>query len=351
MKKFLIILLICFVLAMAFLPQPTFNAAERGFYLWLEVVLPALLPFFICSELLLSLGAMDDLGKALNGLMRPLFNLPGAASLAIVMGYTSGFPTGAAVCASLRTQGLISKSEGDRLLAFTNNAGPLFILISIATGILQTPQAGPLILIVHYGLNLILGIILGRSAPTSSCQPSPKRPPQQTIPGNQPIGRLLKTAAKKSGVNIAIIGCYMIFFSVAAELAAHCLHLPSIICGAFLEMTLGVNAVSETGLSLPMQIALAGAIISFGGLCVQSQVAAMVADTDLSVKTYLLCRLFHSAATFIVLYLLSAKLSLTACTAAFTPPLMAIIMYNWVLALAISLLIAIASLLSRYASP
>jgi len=350
MKKLLIVLLICFVLAMAFLPQPTFNAAERGFYLWLEVVLPALLPFFICCELLLSLGAMDSLGKALNGVMRPLFNLPGAASLAIVMGYTSGFPTGATVCASLRSQGLISKNEGERLLAFTNNAGPLFILISIATGILQTPQAGPLILFVHYGVNLLLGIILGRLSPSSGCPPSSSRLLRQTMPSKQPIGRLLKEAAKKSGVNIAVIGCYMIFFSVVAELTTHCLHFPALLCGAFLEMTLGVNAVSETGLSLPLQIALAGAIISFGGLCVQSQVAAMVADTDLSVKTYLLCRLFHAAAAFIVLYVLSKGLSLTVCTGAVTPPLSAFILYNWGLALTIGLLTLFASLLSRRTS-
>ena len=350
MKNFFITLLICFVLAMAFFPQPTFNAAERGFYLWLEVVLPALLPFFICSELLLSLGAMDSLGKALNGLMRPLFNLPGAASLAIVMGYTSGFPTGATVCASLRSQGLISKSEGERLLAFTNNAGPLFILISIATGILQTPQAGPLILIVHYGLNIILGIILGRLSPSGECENSPARILGQIKPGKQPLGRLLKEAAKKSGVNIAVIGCYMIFFSVAAELAAHCLHIPALLCGAFLEMTLGVNAVSETGLSLPLQIALAGAIISFGGLCVQSQVAAMVADTDLSVKTYLFCRLIHSTAAFLVLYLLSNTFSLTVSTVPAAPPLSTLIMYNWYLALCVSFLIAVASLLSSRTS-
>jgi len=141
-------------------PKEGFTAAQRGLELWWKSVLPALLPFFIVSELLVLLGAMRVLGRWLEPLMRPLFNLPGAAALAVIMGYTSGFPTGAAITAGLRKDGALTRDEGERLLAFTNNAGPFFILIVAGAGMFNSPRAGLFLAALHYGLNLLLGVTL-----------------------------------------------------------------------------------------------------------------------------------------------------------------------------------------------
>src|SRR5690625_4090740 len=67
-------------LAIAILLYPTesFEASIRGLNLWLEVVFPSLLPFFIVAELFLAFGIVRLIGVLLEPLMRPLYNITGA---------------------------------------------------------------------------------------------------------------------------------------------------------------------------------------------------------------------------------------------------------------------------------
>ena len=60
--------------------------------------------------------------------MRPLFNVPGESAYAFIMGLISGYPVGAKIVTDLRKTNLCSKDEGERMLCFTNNSGPLFII-------------------------------------------------------------------------------------------------------------------------------------------------------------------------------------------------------------------------------
>lgn len=83
-------------------PQAVFMASQRGLKAWWEIVFPALLPFFIGTELLIGFGVVRFMGVLLEPVMRPLFNLPGAASFVVAVGFTSGFPIGSAITAQLR---------------------------------------------------------------------------------------------------------------------------------------------------------------------------------------------------------------------------------------------------------
>ena len=62
-------------------PKESFDSAIMGLNLWWNVVFPALLPFFILSEILMGLGVVHFIGVLLEPLMRPLFNVPGVGAL------------------------------------------------------------------------------------------------------------------------------------------------------------------------------------------------------------------------------------------------------------------------------
>ena len=105
-------------------PQVVFQGALTGLKTWWNIVFPALLPFFIASELLMSFGVVHFMGVLLEPVMRPLFNVPGAGSFVMAIGYTSGYPIGSMVTARLRAEGLCSRVEAERLMSFTNNSSP-----------------------------------------------------------------------------------------------------------------------------------------------------------------------------------------------------------------------------------
>ena len=115
-------------LTLIIFPRESVAAARDGLNLWLNNVLPAVLPFTIGANLLIALGAAGFFGAFLEPLMRRVFGLPGAGAFALVIGIVSGYPIGAKVVCDMRLRGEISRDEAQRLISFVNNSGPLFVL-------------------------------------------------------------------------------------------------------------------------------------------------------------------------------------------------------------------------------
>lgn len=111
--------------AMVIYPDAAYDSAVDGLKLWWEVVFPALLPFFIGSEILMGLGVVHFMGVLLEPFMRPLFNVPGVGSFVMAMGLASGYPLGSILTAKLRRDNLCSRTEAERLMSFTNTADPM----------------------------------------------------------------------------------------------------------------------------------------------------------------------------------------------------------------------------------
>lgn len=350
-------MLVVLLIAMISQPDAAYDSAVRGLLLWWEIVTPALLPFFFLSELLMEMNISSYLRRAMSPLMRPLFNLPGAASLAVALGFCSGFPSGAAITAGLRRKGEISREEGERLICFTNNAGPLYISVALAGGLLHCPKAAMVIALAHYGGNLLLGISMGilarrRKANISSSayKEQPTEPPSSNIELKD-FGSILKAAIKRAAANIITIGCLMTFFAVTSGLIMQ-LPLPDntyfhAFIQGFWEMSLGVNALADSHLSLSAVIPAAVAVISFGGVSVQMQVLSMVADTDIRIFPYLLSRVLHALLGFGIARLLCSVISLPTAAAAFIAPQINLFAHAWqMLALGLFVLLLV-SLLTR----
>lgn len=119
---------VTFTVCLVLFSKENLSATKSGLSLWANSVVPALLPFFIATELLSHTNVTEAVGKLLNKYMKPIFNVPGIGAYAFVMGIISGYPVGAKIVTKFRQDGLCTKAEAERLLAFTNNSGPLFII-------------------------------------------------------------------------------------------------------------------------------------------------------------------------------------------------------------------------------
>ena len=155
---FFVLLAVCFVV----FSRSNLTAATNGLTLWATCVVPSLFPFFVISNLLSQTKVVSFVGKLLDKLMRPLFNVPGIGGFAFVMGLISGYPVGAKVVSDFREQGLVTKDEGERMLAFTNNSGPLFIISSVGISLFGDTTTGLLLLCTHILACVTVGILLGK---------------------------------------------------------------------------------------------------------------------------------------------------------------------------------------------
>ena len=159
-KNLFIPFCIClFTLFLLVFSNANLSSAKKGLALWANSVVPSLLPFFIATELLGYTNVIQILGKLLNKFMRPIFNVPGEGAFPFIMGIISGYPMGAKIVSKFKSEGICTNEEAERLLAFTNNSGPLFIIGTVGIGLFKDTNTGILLFITHILACLTVGFI------------------------------------------------------------------------------------------------------------------------------------------------------------------------------------------------
>ncbi len=327
-RLFFLIIILFLAIFMLLNPQQTVNAASSGFRLWFSIIVPALLPFFILAELLVNLGVPRILGALLEPLMRPLFNLPGCSSLVVVMGFTSGFPVGAILSKRLYEEKMLSGDEMSRLVSFTNNCSPLFILGAVGVGMLSSPFLGYILALSHYLSNLLVGIFWGIKADRPA-----RRVPGTTLRRELSIalsaakesycglGKLLSDAIKNSLNNVLAIAGFIILFSVITQMFSYwglikimallllkvlsIFNLPYELVHGWLmgifEITIGSRAITSDppAHTLPQLLAVSS-ILAWSGLSIIAQVMGIVAGTPVKLSFYIYSRFLQMSLSAII---------------------------------------------------
>jgi sporulation integral membrane protein YlbJ len=234
----------------------------------------------------------------------------------------------------MRQNKLLSKTEAERLLAFTNNSGPLFIVGAVAVGMFKMPGIGIFLLSCHVLASLTVGILFRFYRRKSFTMRNisernlllliKKELEAQNSLSFSNIGGVFGEAIKNSVLLLLNIGGFIIFFSVIINLlidVGFINYLSGIIyifvspigmqkdiisslLSGFFEITTGTNIVSQaSGASLISKLTAASMVIGWAGLSVHSQVLSIINKTDISIKPYLFGKflqgVFASIYTFI----------------------------------------------------
>lgn len=321
---------VVFVLCLLIFSKTAVSAAARGLRLWFDVVFPSLFPFFVASEILKSSGFSKTAGILLEPVMRPLFNVSGGGSLALLMGVAGGYPAGAKITCDLLKAKHISKTEAERLLAFTNNSGPLFITGAVATGMYGSPDLGFFLLACHILACLTVGVLFRFYRPGSGTGDNAgsgtggkggtfarfRQGLRQPLgPGKAEAAAAFGDAVKNSVSLILAIGGFIILFSVIISLLLETGAIGSLsaalaallsplgvsrdtlaaLLSGFFEITTGSSLASRLqGISPEQQLSAASFIIGWAGLSVHSQVLSITAGTGVSIKPYLTGKLLQA---------------------------------------------------------
>ncbi len=159
-KNAISIIFCLFTLCLIIFSTTNLPSAKNGLILWATAVVPSLFPFFVATELLSHTNIISILGKYFTPIMRPLFGVPGEASFAFLMGLISGYPVGAKIVSNFKENGICTKEEAERMLAFTNNSGPLFIIGTVGISLLGNSKVGSLLFVTHVLSCITVGILL-----------------------------------------------------------------------------------------------------------------------------------------------------------------------------------------------
>lgn len=304
---------------------------KKSIALWSSCILPSLLPFFIATELLQYTNINYFFRKFFHKLMKPLFNVPGEGAYAFIMGIISGYPIGAKIVSSLYECNICTKQEANRMIAFTNNSSPLFIIGTVGILLYKSSFIGILLFVTHFLSSILVGIILNlySSKNKSITNKSILNSKINTYTNKKvntenfkDIGNILSKSIKNAISSIFIIGGFVVIFSIILSILNE-LHFFDIIsyissnfgisdsyCKSFIsgliELTNGVQLISQINTkTISINIILTAFLLGFGGISILLQVYSIISKYNLSIKSYILGKILQGelAAIFTALLL------------------------------------------------
>ncbi len=307
------------VLTLVLFPSEAVEAAKSGLTLCLNVIIPALFPFFVLSSLCVELGLIRYFGRLLEPIMYPLFRLNGSCATAFALGIIGGYPVGARTALSLYEKRYCTKEEAERMLAFCNNSGPAFILGVVGAGVFSSGKAGILLYCIHICASVVVGLIF-RFWHRGGAGPRQRIPVQISAVSFTEAFTTSVTSAFTA--TLSICG-FVIFFTVVIRL----LFLAGIIgllargiaavfapigltqqwaerllIGA-IEMSSGVWSLQSAAGTLTGKLSMAAFILGWAGVSVHFQTLSFVGKSRLSARVYLVGKLLHGvlSAAFVFL--------------------------------------------------
>lgn len=317
-KKNIIICVFISILIVLFISNinQCISAAIEGSALWYKSILPTAFPFIVICNLLMYYDGISLYSKFLGPLICKPLGLSKNCSFPIVASVLCGYPLGAKYCVDLYSMEYIKKDEYERLLNIASNAGPIFLIGSVAGTLLGNISLGYILLISNYVSIICIGLITKKRR-NSTKSSSPSYPKCEIIN----FGSAIKNAVQNGITTTLSIGGFIIIFSVVISLLKNNIyiftvlekletlfHLPnktlySLFLGS-IEMTNGCSIVSTLSISLPLKLSIISFLCSFSGLAVIAQVSSFVSETKIRYSKYIFFKLIQGIFSFIITYIL-----------------------------------------------
>ncbi|MWC26610.1 nucleoside recognition domain-containing protein [Paenibacillus sp. MMS18-CY102] len=356
MARTIILAFISLLLVAAVVRQPdaTFQASLQGLTLWWTIIFPGLMPFLVLADIMAIFGVTAFFGSLLEPIMRLLFRLPGAAGIAIATGWSSGYSAGSDAAAALRRKGIVTKREGQWLLAMAHMPNPLLMLVVVSAGFLKQPSLGIAVALAVWASLPFMAVATSllsalRSASDDDAsydeypldpQSGSKRPFSRTgflanaasamrearaLDGRS-FGKALGDATLAAVYKLMAIGGIVIISAVlvrlltpAWQLITAYLPFPNWLLPALLESHIGAYAAATWPApdgNAAWTVAAVAASLAWSGLGSIVQVGAAIAGTDLKLWPFIGARLLHAccAGAFGLLLLRPVQSIMTAAT-------------------------------------
>lgn len=267
---------------------------KKGLKLCSATVIPSLFPFMVISELIVSSDVGRLLGKLFSKPAELLFGVSENCACALALGTVCGFPIGAKTLCLMYDRGEISKKELERAMTFCNNPGSAFVISAVGISLFEDRRVGMILYLSVIASSVIIGIfariIFGKITPSSRASTKFENGSDDSI-------RIFVNAIKSSAFAMLTVCALVTFFSSFVGC------LGSILSGignsaiavifSFFELSSGVGMSAELE-NINQAIITCAAALGWSGLSVHLQIASICAGRDISLKPYLVAKLFQS---------------------------------------------------------
>lgn len=295
-----ILLLLLFLLKF---PQEALSASREGMSLWLNTLIPTLLPFIILTGVLIGMGTAEKLTSPARRLWKICMGISPSGAYAFLLGMLCGYPMGAKITSDMYRNGKIGQREAEYLLTFSNHASPVFIntyLIHICLKDQADPGYIYLILLLSAALTMLFFRFIVFKGYTITDDFSSTSKMEPSASGS--IGTLLDTSIMNGFETLARLGGYILLFSILSACVRHYWKFSTLTACIFLgslELTTGLHFLVQAALPHSLTTLCAMSMVSFGGLCILAQTKSVL-HSDLSILPYIWAKCMNAVFTAVL---------------------------------------------------
>ena len=298
-----IILIIClFVMKPGIVSEGVFN----GLKIWVNNMIPYLLPMSILSNILLQYNFLYRISEKLSFLSNKIFNSK-YAFIPYFISFVVGYPSGAMTVNTMASFKRIDSSEANALMVFTNNCSFQFMAGAVSFSMLGDLKLAKYIAIPHLLGALLIGIIIKKGSISTAFTKDKKHKYISFYDA-------FNSSIYKSITSILSIGGVIVIFSVFSNffdtlLISVSKYLPlslnlsdiihSVLTG-ILEISNGCSVTASSVLPLDVKLIIINFLISFSGISVIFQTIAVTNDFDFRISNYVFYKAIQGILSVII---------------------------------------------------
>ena len=305
-QRIITLFCICLLLFLLVHPEEALLSAKDGMSLWLNVMIPTLLPFLILTEKLLKTGNIPQLLEPLAPFWKHFFGISPAGAYVLILGFLCGYPMGAKLAHDLYINHQISQREGEYLLTFSCNASPAFIFSYLSQNILEgkiPPHSLLLILLsADFVCMLFFRFLVYHGNTVSSVKPEYRK--KETYQQDS-TGVILDVSIMSGFETITRLGGYILIFSLLFTGFYHYWPFCSqnkILLTSPIELTTGLHQIAQSAFSWKIKYITSMTLTAFGGFCVMFQTKSVL-EEKLSILPYIFAKCLNASLVFLFLVL------------------------------------------------
>ncbi|MBQ3551422.1 MAG: hypothetical protein IJA41_10655 [Clostridia bacterium] len=268
--------------------QAVREGVKKGLVLCADKVLPSLFLFTAVALFIAYSGIADTVGRVVSPATKALFGLDGQCATVWLLAAVSGYPVGARLINTLYENGTVTRAKALKMLTFSVNAGPAFIVTAVGSAMLESTSDGVRLLIVHLLATVILTATV-RFLPDRRFSP-PHRQPQALKKDLCPaVSDAFVRAVGDAASTMLTVSAFVVVFSGLGGLLSYLPQSVSRVVTMLSEVTVGLTHCTRQDLPL------AAFLLGFGGISVIFQVTAAAHALQPPLRSIFLSRLAHGA--------------------------------------------------------
>ncbi|QUG40982.1 hypothetical protein KD050_17065 [Psychrobacillus sp. INOP01] len=262
-------------------PGIAHKGAVEGMRIFTTALLPYLLPYLVITQMFIR--SQNSFLNTSNK-FKMYFNV-------YLLSAIGGFPSGAAVIASLKDLGTLNKSNASWLLAICHAPSPMFVIGFVGIEIFHAEIAGIKLLLIIHAVNLVFLLVFIILSPpiheNTHVQKVSDSPFQESIKETYQILLLIGTTV------IFFTTVSFIVFESVKEILPNISPILLVFVASLFEMTGGISLAGEMlsgSTFLPFVVAI---IIAFSGISIHMQIIVLAQKANIPIRKYILFRFLH----------------------------------------------------------